>query len=94
MTSFTCLLTSNGALGVVSLDSLSVTVNVIISSTVIILRGVAARVRENDTPGRTTMRTAGRITVSMVTSALAVLTIFLPLAVIANVTNVLFGRLK
>lgn len=80
----------NMALGVVSLSKLTVKINVLISGSIIIVRGVCQLEDVNVSPVGTTLGNTERITNTVATSALAAMYIFLPVMFIRNVAHRLF----
>lgn len=78
------------ALGVVSVSKLVLNVNVLISGSVIIVRGVCHLHTRNCSVQGTTMRKSGRIANTVVTSALAAVDICTPVVFARKVAQRLF----
>ncbi len=68
------------------------TINLIISSTVIVARGVCVHVRGNVGPHGTNVRNTGRVFFTIVSAAMALMTIFFPVIFVRKAANQLFHR--
>lgn len=80
------------SVGILSVLTMILSIKLIISSTVIVARGVCIQVRRNVTPGRTNVRKTGRVFFTIVSAAVALMTIFFPVIFVSNVAKQLFQR--
>lgn len=80
------------SVGILSVLTIILTINLIISSTVMVARGVCIHVRGKVPPGRTNVRKTGRVFFTIVSAAVALITMFFPVIFVRKVAKQLFHR--
>lgn len=80
------------SVGMLSVLTVILSIKLIISSTVIVARGVCVHVRGKVDPGRTKVRKTGRVFFTIVSAAVALITMFFPVIFVSNVAKQLFQR--
>lgn len=78
------------SLGIVSLSNLVLTMNVVVSDTVVMARGVSRCHRQKCSLGHSYTINAARVVAPVLDSSLAAVTMFIPLVFVDNVTKTVF----